>query len=197
VKIFAMATICTVLSAVMPPPATGPLALRVKTIDGHDRWLTDYLGQVVLLNFWSTACPPCRAETPWFVEFQQRYRERGFVIVGVSVDDTPERIKAFIQAYKVNYPMFDGRDVDDDIQRVTGGMWGIPTTLLIGRDGNLVKKSLGLGSKTALEKEITAALASKYPRAADVRDQGSGFRDQGGSGSRFKPATSPLLIPEP
>jgi thiol-disulfide isomerase/thioredoxin len=161
VKILAIATLCTLLSAVMPPPPSGPLVLQVKTLDGQDRWLTDYLGKVVLLNFWSTACPPCRAETPWFVEFQERYRDRGFVILGVSVDDTPERIQAFMHEYKVNYPMFDGRAADEGIQRVTGGMWGIPTTLLIGRDGRLVKKSLGLGSKTVLEKEITAALASK------------------------------------
>jgi thiol-disulfide isomerase/thioredoxin len=162
VKILAIATLCTLLPAVMPPPAAGPLVLRVKTIDGHDRWLTDYLGKVVLLNFWSTACPPCKAETPWFVEFQERYRERGFVIVGVSVDDPPERIKAFMHDYKVNYPMFDGRAADEDIQRVTGGMWGIPTTLLIGRDGHLVKKSLGLGSKAAIERDIVAALESSH-----------------------------------
>ena len=157
-KILAIATLCTLLPAVMPPPASRPLVLQVKTIEGRDQWLTDYLGKVVLLNFWSTTCPPCKAETPWFVEFQERYRDRGFVILGVSVDDTPERIKAFMHEYKVNYPMFDGRAADEDIQRVTGGMWGIPTTLLIGRDGRLVKKSLGLGSKTALEKDIVSAL---------------------------------------
>jgi cytochrome c biogenesis protein CcmG/thiol:disulfide interchange protein DsbE len=180
VKAIAITALCTLLSAAIAPDSTTPfdsprlvpfdsprlaqdkpLVLRVKTIDGQDRWLTDYLGKVVLLNFWSTTCPPCRVETPWFVEFQERYRDRGFVILGVSVDDTPDRIKAFMQEYKVNYPMFDGRAADEDIQRVTGGMWGLPTTLMIGRDGILVKKSLGLVSKNALEKEIIAALARK------------------------------------
>lgn len=54
--------------------------------------------------------------------------------------------------------MFDGRAAEEDIQRVTGGMWGIPTTLLIGRDGRLLKKRLGMGAKAEVEREIATAL---------------------------------------
>jgi thiol-disulfide isomerase/thioredoxin len=156
VKLVTLATVCMLLISSAAPD---PLVLRVKTLEGQDRWLTDFQGKVVLLNFWSTTCPPCRAETPWFVEFQERYGARGFVVVGVSVDDTPQRIRAFMQEYKVNYPMFDGRDAEEDIQRVTGGMWGIPTTLLVGRDGKLLKKSLGIGAKAAVERDIAAAMS--------------------------------------
>jgi cytochrome c biogenesis protein CcmG/thiol:disulfide interchange protein DsbE len=53
-----------------------PLVLQVRNLDGKLQWLSDFQGKVVLLNFWSTTCPPCRVETPWFVEFQKRWASR-------------------------------------------------------------------------------------------------------------------------
>jgi cytochrome c biogenesis protein CcmG/thiol:disulfide interchange protein DsbE len=140
-----------------------PLRLQVQTLDGSLKWLTDFKGKVVLLNFWSTTCPPCRVETPWFVEFQQRWEKDGFTVVGVSLDDAPDAIRRFNAEFKVNYPMMAGREVDEKIQQATGGIWGMPTTFLIGRDGSVLKKHLGLTPKAVLEKEITQALNQTAP----------------------------------
>ncbi len=135
-----------------------PLALQVHDLDGKLQWLTNYKGKVVLLNFWSTTCPPCRVETPWFVEFQKRWEQDGFTVVGVSMDDTSDAIRRFNAQYAVNYPMMAGRNVEDEIHKVTGGIWAMPTTFLIGRDGRVLNKHVGLTPRAVLEKEITEAL---------------------------------------
>ncbi len=140
-----------------------PLVLQVKNLDGQLQWLTDFKGKVVLLNFWSTTCPPCRVETPWFVEFQKRWEKDGFTVIGVSMDDAPESIRRFNATFNVNYPMMAGRDVDENIQKATGGIWGMPTSFLIGRDGKVLKKHLGLTPKAVLEKEIIEALGRTSP----------------------------------
>ncbi len=140
-----------------------PMVLQVQNLDGKMQWLTDFKGKVVLLNFWSTNCPPCRVETPWFVEFQKRWEKDGFTVVGVSMDDTHDAIRKFNAQYSVNYPMLAGRDVEDNIQKATGGIWGLPTSFLIGRDGKVLKKHLGLTPKAMLEKEISEALGRTAP----------------------------------
>jgi cytochrome c biogenesis protein CcmG/thiol:disulfide interchange protein DsbE len=140
-----------------------PLILQVQNLDGKMQWLTDFKGKVVLLNFWSTTCPPCRVETPWFVEFQQRWEKHGFTVVGVSMDDTADAIRTFNAQFSVNYPMLAGRDVEENIQKAAGGIWGLPTSFLIGRDGKVLKKHLGLTPKAVLEKEITEALNRTVP----------------------------------
>ncbi|MEO8681668.1 MAG: TlpA disulfide reductase family protein [Vicinamibacterales bacterium] len=141
-----------------------PLVLQVQTLDGQAKWLTDFKGHVILLNFWSTTCPPCRLETPWFVEFQSKFQDQKFTVLAVSMDDDPARIKEFMKAFNVNYPMMVGREVEERIQTATGGIWGLPTTYLIGRDGRVIQKHLGLQPKVQLEKEIANAV--KAPIAA-------------------------------
>ena len=140
-----------------------PLVLQVQNLDGRMQWLTDFKGKVVLLNFWSTTCPPCRVETPWFVEFQKRWEKDGFTVVGVSMDDSADAIRKFNAQFGVNYPMLAGRDVEENIQKAAGGIWGLPTSFLIGRDGKVLKKHLGLTSKALLEKEISEALGRTAP----------------------------------
>lgn len=143
--------------------APSPLVLQLPDLDGQLQWLTNHQGKVVLLNFWYTTCPPCRVETPWFVEFQKRWQAQGFTVLGVSMLDSPDAIRAFMKEFGINYPMFVGRDADDAIQKATGGMWGMPTSFLIGRDGTVLKKHVGLTPKAVLEKEISAALGRSAP----------------------------------
>ncbi len=128
-----------------------PLALQVENLDGELQWLTDFKGKVVLLNFWSTTCPPCKVETPWFVEFQKRWEKDGFTVVGVSMDDTPEALRKFNAKFNVTYPMMAGRNVEDSIHKAAGGIWALPTTFLIGRDGTVLTKHVGLTPKAVLE----------------------------------------------
>jgi len=148
-------------SATAAPPDA--LVLQLPNLDGKLEWLTNHKGKVVLLNFWYTTCPPCRTEIPWFVEFQAKWEKRGFTVIGVSMLDTPAQVRAFNKEFGVNYPMFIGIDADDAIQEATGGMWGMPTSFLIDRDGRVLKKHIGLAPKALLEKEITHALRPAAP----------------------------------
>ena len=97
-------------------------------LDGKQLTLSAYKGKVVLLNFWATWCGPCKAEIPGFVELQQQYKN-DLVVVGLSVDDTAEKAKAFADQYKVNYPMVLGLG-RDDIQDAYGPIYGIPASFL-------------------------------------------------------------------
>ena len=132
----------------------------LKDLSGNTVRLSDYRGKAVVLNFWATWCPPCKAEMPWFVELQKRYGPQGLVIVGVSLDDdaTPEQIAKFAQKLNVNYPILLGKD---DIAKLYGGVDALPTTFYIDRNGTLVEVTMGLPSeREEIEDNVKRTLAS-------------------------------------
>jgi cytochrome c biogenesis protein CcmG/thiol:disulfide interchange protein DsbE len=133
------------------------MKFTLKDMNGKDVNLADLKGKVVLLNFWATWCPPCKMEIPWFVEFQAKYQGKGFQVIGVSVDDPPEKLPPFAREYKINYPLLVGAE-REDIQNAYGPLFGIPVTVIIGRDGKVCKKHLGPVSRTQFESEIKALL---------------------------------------
>ena len=134
------------------------LNFTLKGIDGRDVKLASLKGKVILLDFWATWCEPCKMEIPWFAEFQTKYGPRGFQAVGVSVDDTVEKLKPYVARFKMNYPVLIGLN-HDDIQNAYGPLWGIPVTAIISRDGKICAKHSGISTKQNFEKEITALLA--------------------------------------
>jgi peroxiredoxin len=92
----------------------------LKDADGRNVSLSDYKGKVVLLNFWATWCGPCKLEIPWFVEFEQKYKDRGFAVLGVSMDeDGWEVVKPYLAKTKVNYRILLG---NDDVAKLYGGV---------------------------------------------------------------------------
>ena len=121
--------------------------------------MADYKGKVVLLNFWATWCGPCKVEIPEFVELYDQYKDKGLVIVGVSVDDSPEQLQAFMKEYKMNYPVL--QMTPDGRERPTGRSTAYPTSFLIARDGSICIKHLGPATKAQFEKEIKALLEIK------------------------------------
>jgi thiol-disulfide isomerase/thioredoxin len=112
---------------------------------------------VILLDFWATWCGPCKIEIPWFVEFQNKYGKDGLQVVGVSIDDTVEKLKPYVANAKMNYIVLQGLD-HDDVQDAFGPMFGIPVTAVISRDGRICAKHVGLSSKDAFEREIKSLL---------------------------------------
>ncbi len=137
----------------------GPADLNftLKDMQGADVRLADLKGKVVLLNFWATWCPPCKLEIPWFVELQAKYKSRGFQAIGVSVDDTPDKLSPFAKEFKVNYPLLVGLD-RDDIQNAYGPIFAVPVTVIIGRNSKVCVKQLGPASKEQFESWIEALL---------------------------------------
>jgi peroxiredoxin len=114
--------------------------------------LSDYRGKVVLVNFWATWCPPCLVEIPHFVEFYNKYKEKGFIILGLSLDTDLKRLKNFMKEKNIEYPVLvKARKVS-----AMYAVRGIPTTYLIDKDGSIVDKSVGYapGAEKRIEKLI-------------------------------------------
>jgi peroxiredoxin len=126
--------------------------------DGATVRLSAYKGKVVLLNFWATWCHGCRTEIPWLIEFEDRYKDRGLVVIGVSMDDAGwKAVKPYLNEKKVNYPVVIG---NDDIAKPYG-LTSMPMTFLIDRKGKVVATSVGVVDKTACDEEIGRVLKQK------------------------------------
>lgn len=126
-------------------------------VNGGSKSLADYQGKVVMLNFWATWCGPCKREIPDFIEMQESFRDQGFEIVGVSLDQPGEEAKVaqFVRQYGINYDVLHG---NGDIAQMYGGVRSIPTTFLLDREGNIVSTKVGLQTKLAWEEEIKKLL---------------------------------------
>lgn len=131
----------------------------LKDAEGKTVSLEDYKGKVVLLNFWATWCGPCKIEIPWFVAFEQKYKDKGFSVIGVSMDEEGWSIvKPFLAEEKINYRVLLG---NDSVGTLYGGVDSLPTTFVIDRDGNIAATHIGLVSKSDYEDEIVSLLEGK------------------------------------
>ena len=133
------------------------LNFTLKDVDGKDVKLASLKGKVVLLDFWATWCGPCKIEIPWFIEFQNKYGKDGLQVVGVSIDDTVDKLKPYVAQMKMNYMVLQGLD-QDALQDAYGPLFGIPVTIVISRDGKMCAKHVGLSSKDRFEAEIKSLL---------------------------------------
>ena len=134
-----------------------PLNFTLKDVDNKDVKLASFKGKVLIVDFWATWCGPCKLEIPGFVDLQNRYSSKGVQFIGVSVDDKLEQLKPYVAEYKMNYPVLQGLG-HEDMQDAFGPIWGIPTTIVIGRDGKICKKHTGMASKEKFEQEIKSLL---------------------------------------
>jgi peroxiredoxin len=125
---------------------------------GRKVQLSDFRGKAVVLNFWATWCPPCKAEIPWFVAYQNQYGSRGLQVIGVAMDDAgKDVILKFADDLHINYLVLQGTNkVADDY----GGVEGLPTTFYIGRDGRVVARTIGEPDRGEIEDDIKLALGS-------------------------------------
>lgn len=136
-----------------------------KDLDGKDVPLSSFKGKLVIVNFWATWCEPCRTEIPWMIEFQNKYAAKGFTILGVAMDDDGKSaVEPFVKkpqwevdgkTVPMNYPIVLGTDAITD---KFGGLLGLPTSVVVTRDGKIAKKYLGLINHDQLEKQIQALL---------------------------------------
>jgi len=134
-----------------------PLAptFSLEVLDGYTVTSESLKGKVVILDFWATWCPPCRAEVPSFVELYERYKDKGLRIVGVALD-SEDRVREFIRRFGVDYPV--GVDRGGEIARKFGGVRGIPTTFVLDKEGRVYRKYVGYREKSVFERDIKKLL---------------------------------------
>jgi peroxiredoxin len=165
-----------ITTATVAAPNTAP-DFKLTGIDGKPVSLSRLKGKVVLLDFWATWCPPCREEIPGFVELQKRYGKQGLTVIGLSLDQGGRKeVAEFAKRMKVNYPV---ALATEDVIRRYGGIRAIPTTFLINRRGEIIKRYVGYQNRQVFETDIRNALKEKRLRAT-VREtvfQGSPVGD--------------------
>ena len=133
-----------------------PLHFTLKDMNGVDVKLASFKGKVILVNFWATWCGPCKVEIPDLIELQREYPDQ-LVILGMDLLDEWSRVKPFADNLKVNYPLLDANN-RKDVEDAFGPMWGLPTTVIIGRDGKMAKRHSGIATKEQFEQEIKSLL---------------------------------------
>jgi len=131
-----------------PKPMSPEEALSAKfegVTDGASHSLNDWHGKVVLVNYWATWCAPCREEIPLLVKLQAQYAARGLQVVGIATDESSQKdVKDYLSTMVVNYPMLMGDEqVDRMVAGFGGNLIGLPFSLLLDRDGHVIKLTAG------------------------------------------------------
>ncbi len=128
---------------------------------GHWR-LSDHRGQVVLVNFWATWCPPCREETPGLVHLAQEMPSKDVAVVGISMDDDRTPIGGFVKAYRIPYRIL----LPQPNSQLLGSVESLPTSLLIDRNGRVARSYVGAVSESTFARDIQELLKESGPSSA-------------------------------
>ncbi len=125
----------------------------LKSKEGKNVRLSDFRGQVVLLNFWASWCGPCRQEMPILDEIHNQYKSLGFSVLGVNLDAKTEKAIAYLKDTPVTFPvLFDPKGVTSELY----GVSAMPSTVIIDRSGNV--RHLHKGYKSGYEDEYVVQI---------------------------------------
>ena len=141
----------------MPP-------LQLNLLNGGAWKLADHRGQVVAINYWASWCGPCWQETPTLIKINREFAPRGFAIVGISVDErnsnkVPQGVSNFVNLLKVPYPIA----LMAPMSQVSYGMEGLPTTILIDREGRIARTYIGAIREAVFRDDISTLLKEPTP----------------------------------
>jgi thiol-disulfide isomerase/thioredoxin len=132
-------------------------------LDGRRAGLEDLRGQVVILDFWATYCPPCRDEIPHLVRLQRRFGPQGFKVIGLNVggDEDRPKIPDFVKLYGIQYQLAEPDD--ETVRLFLAGDSRIPQTFVLDRQGKIVLHIVGYDGDAAaeLEQAVTNAISEK------------------------------------
>lgn len=132
------------------PAGTGAKFMAMD-IDGNFHTLEQYKGKPLILNFWGTWCPPCRREIPDLKKIYAEYKPMGLEIIGLAVNDTPDKVRKFVEKSGLEWVMLiANRESATSYQIGTG----IPVTIFLDKDGNEVSRAIGARDYNFFKKEV-------------------------------------------
>jgi thiol-disulfide isomerase/thioredoxin len=158
-------------------PAAAPVFTAVD-LDGRQLSSGAFRGKVIIINFWATWCPPCRAEIPDLIALQEKYRDR-LQIIGVSEDEAPvEVVKRFAADHKINYPVVM---TSPEIERLFPGIGALPTSYIVDRNARVVQKHVGMLTARTTEYEMRHLSGLPVNAAIEEVDQTQGLKLENGA----------------
>jgi len=139
-------------------------ALRVNLLNGESWSLAAHRGQVVAINYWASWCGPCWQETPMLIKINREFSPQGFAIIGISVDErnsneTPLGVRHFVDVLRVPYPIA----LIAPMSQVSYSMEGLPTTILIDREGRIARIYVGAVRERTFRDDISTLLKEPTP----------------------------------
>jgi thiol-disulfide isomerase/thioredoxin len=139
-------------------------------LEGQPLALEQLRGKAAVINFWATWCPPCRKEIPDLIEAKEKYHEHNVAFIGIAVEDNQSLVQEFARAYNINYPLVAGKERGIALMQKLGNQAaGLPFTLVLDAQGNVVDTRRGPMSAARLEKALQAALSDTRQAGADTR----------------------------
>ena len=128
-------------------------AFTLKDLDGRPLSSGDFHGKVLIVNFWATWCPPCRAEIPDLIALQNKYRDQ-VQVIGISQDEAgPDVVRQFVAEQHMNYPVAMSTP---DVEKLFPGIYALPTSFIVGPDGKIMQKHVGMLNAQVTETETRA-----------------------------------------
>jgi cytochrome c biogenesis protein CcmG/thiol:disulfide interchange protein DsbE len=128
-----------------------------RQLNGHEWRLRDHRGQVILLNFWATWCPPCREETPGLVRIQSEFGNQGFTVVAIAMDEDTQAVPSFVRQFRITYPvLFPSHDA-----ALVNSVESLPTSLLLDKTGHVARTYVGAISKSVFAADIQHVLQER------------------------------------
>lgn len=148
----------SVIESLRTGPSGAVFQASFKDLTEKNQALAQWLGKVMIVNFWATWCPPCLAEIPGFIRLQNQYGKQGVQFIGIAID-RQNKVKTYAAEAGMNYPVLLGDLEGIDLARRTGNaQGGLPYTVIIDRSGNIVATHLGKLSHEKLEGMIKPLL---------------------------------------
>lgn len=113
---------------------------KLKDLEDKVRDIKEWDGKVLMINFWATWCPPCRREMPAFIELQEKYKDKGFTIIGIALDEK-QAVIDFTDPMGMNYPILMAEQEGVVISKAYGNNLGVlPYTVIVDRKGNIIHR---------------------------------------------------------
>jgi len=152
--------LCLAVATLAPIPAQAAMKMPAFALpsvkDGSIVKSDAYQGQVLLINFFATWCPPCRKEIPALIKLQKEFGPKGFTVIALSTDQAgAAEVDKFARKMEINYPVLMS---DTATPKAFGGILGIPTSFLVNRQGEVVKRYDGYSDERTLIKDISSIL---------------------------------------